>query len=228
MRGWKANLVGALGVIASGAMLAALAGLSRLSSAEVPGGEKVIALSAEKAIAAAAPDSTAALPAQPDPIGALKLQLARVDSEAALLAQAPLVVQAHPVGAAGSHPTGRTAEGGRWKIVHYVQRLHTIETFKGQAPSQLRIVLPGADPLPPAKDPVNETLPGPLAEDEAYVLFLRPTALSGLYTVVGGWQGIYPIGDEGLTIALEGAGFPQLGGLTPAELRKRLRTGKRE
>ncbi|MFC0216513.1 hypothetical protein ACFFK0_29370 [Paenibacillus chartarius] len=172
--------------------------------------------------AAASPASArTALPA-PDRIGSLKLHLARAGSEAAMLGRAVLIVQAHPAGTASAHDTGRTIGG--LKVEHYVQKLTVIDTLKGRVPADLRLVLPGVEPLPPAKDPLNAQYPGPLAEDVAYMLFLEPAGLPGMYTTVGGWQGIYPLNDEGRTVSLEGAGFPQLGGLTPAELKRRLRT----
>lgn len=174
--------------------------------------------------AAAAAGATRVMPVPADRVGSLRLDLTRVGSVPALVRQTEVIVLAHPFeGAPERHATSRSAAGGA-KLVHYVQRLHVLETIKGQAPSGLRLVLPGAEPLPQAKDPLHDTFPGPLADDEAYVLFLQPTGLAGLYTAVGGRQGIYPVGDDGRTAAFSGAGFPQLGGLTPAELRMRIRT----
>ncbi|WP_052487825.1 hypothetical protein [Gordoniibacillus kamchatkensis] len=170
------------------------------------------------------PQAAEALCRAADRIGSLRLEPARVGSWPELAKRAPLVVRAHPLsGSATRYPTGRAVTGGA-QIINYVQRLNVLETMKGVAPAGLRLALPGVEPLPPAKDPLNETYPGPLASDEAYVLFLEPTGLSGLYTPIGGWQGIYPIGDDGRTVALAGAGFAQLGGLTPSELRARLRS----
>jgi hypothetical protein len=155
-----------------------------------------------------------------DRIGALRLDTTRLGAATELQRQALLVVQAHPVGTVSSHETGRRS-GGR-DVLHYVQRLQPVATLKGRPPTELRLVLPGVHPLPAAKDPANEAYPGPLADGEAYVLFLRPTGVPGMYTSVGGWQGIYPLDDEGRTIALAGAGFQQFGGLTPDELKARL------
>jgi hypothetical protein len=163
------------------------------------------------------------MPVPEDRIASLLLDLSRAGSLPALLQRSPLIVRAHTSGGApAAHPTRHTVAGGR-NIVNYVQRLHVLETLKGTPPAELRIALPGIVPLPLATDPLNEIYPGPLADDVAFVLFLQPTGLPGLYTTVGGWQGIYPFGDDGRTIALAGAGFPQLGGLTPPELRARLR-----
>jgi hypothetical protein len=221
--GMKRRIWRAAGMLAAGMLGTAVCGAAAEMAEAHAAAQRTDAPYRETAgMATADIRSRMTMPAPGDSIASLRLDLSRAGSLPALLQRSALVVRAHPgSGAPAAHATGRTVTGGA-KIVNYVQQLHTLETLKGTAPAGLRIVLPGIDPLPPATDPLNETYPGPLAGDVAFVLFLQPTGLAGLYTTVGGWQGIYPIGDDGRTIALAGAGFPQLGGLTPPELRARL------
>lgn len=115
-------------------------------------------------------------------------------------------------------PTGQSVTSG--KLVNFLQTLHTERAFKGGSQTLYRVLSTGIEPLPDADDPLNQRYPGPMIEGR-YVCFLKRISGSDAYTLVGGWQGVYPIHD-GKTIALEDSGFPELGGLTLEQLQRRL------
>lgn len=114
--------------------------------------------------------------------------------------------------------TGQTVASG--KLVNFVQTLHAERVFKDGSKTFYRVLTTGIEPLPDAEDTLNQQYPGPMVEGR-YVCFLKQVRGSDTYTIVGGWQGVYPI-HEGKTIALEEGGFPQLGGLTLDQLQHRL------
>lgn len=144
-------------------------------------------------------------------------------SEAALAAGADCVVYGWFDSADRELPTGRRV--GQKELVNYVQTFHVQTRIKGEPRRLLRVLATGAEPLPDADDPLNHAYPGPLAEG-AYVCFLKRIPGSDAYRLAGGWQGVYPV-HNGRTIALQGEGFPQLGGLTVEELAKRVQSGAR-
>lgn len=116
-------------------------------------------------------------------------------------------------------PTGRTVKSG--KLVNFVQTMHAIRYFKGGSRQLIRVLSTGIEPLPDADDPLNREYPGPMIEGE-YVCFLKQVSgRSDVYTIIGGWQGVYPVHD-GKTIALEDAGFKELDGLTLDEFGRRI------
>ncbi|RKQ88866.1 hypothetical protein [Brockia lithotrophica] len=94
---------------------------------------------------------------------------------------------------------------------------------EGPLPSVLALFSPGLEPRPPAEDPLTPRFPGPFAPGR-YVFFLRrlPPRRDAC-TLVGGWQGLYPV-VCGRTVALEGYGFCEFDGKTIDELAAVLRS----
>jgi len=142
-----------------------------------------------------------------------------VGSEAALIAGADRIVYGWFDSADRELQTGREVQGG--KLVNFTQTFHVERPLKGASPRLIRVLSTGIEPLPDPKNPLNGAYPGPMVEGH-YVCFLKKLPRQDLYTIIGGWQGVYPVHD-GKTIALEGAGFPQLNGLTIDQLATRLR-----
>ncbi|MCI3927034.1 hypothetical protein MO973_43370 [Paenibacillus sp. TRM 82003] len=105
-------------------------------------------------------------------------------------------------------------------LVNYGQNFHVMKYVKGSGPMVVEVLSTGIEPMPDPSDDWNAAYPGPMAEGE-YVCFL--TRIDNAYYALNGrWQGAYPI-DGGKTIALEGSGFPELGGLTVQQLEAKLR-----
>ncbi|PTQ51420.1 MAG: hypothetical protein BLITH_1497 [Brockia lithotrophica] len=77
----------------------------------------------------------------------------------------------------------------------------------------LALFSPGLEPRPPAEDPLTPRFPGPFAPGR-YVFFLRRLPpRRDAFTLVGGWQGLYPVVCRRL-VALEGYGFSEFDGRT--------------
>lgn len=118
------------------------------------------------------------------------------------------------------YPTNQTVDGNV-RIVNYVQSLEVKRALKGAAPGSLRLLTSGTDPQPLPPHPLNIRFPGPLAEGD-YVLFLRRVHNTNLYSILGGWQGVYPY-IQGKTISLGEQGFPQLRGLSIEQMERFIR-----
>jgi hypothetical protein len=142
-----------------------------------------------------------------------------MSSESALIGGADRIVYGWFDSADRELDTGQKVKSG--KLVNFTQTFHVERSLKGQSSRLIRVLSTGIEPLPAAKDPLNSVYPGPLAEG-TYVCFLKKLPRQNVYTIIGGWQGVYPVHD-GKTIALEGKGFPQLGGLTLDQLAARIR-----
>ncbi|WP_126425272.1 hypothetical protein [Brevibacillus marinus] len=127
-----------------------------------------------------------------------------------LVNRANLIVVGWPDVAHETYPTGRRV--GEYRLVNYVQRMHIKRVLKGTSPQLLQLLTTGAEPLPAPPDPLNRQYSGPLAEGD-YICFLRQVAGTPYYSLVGIWQGVYPI-INGRTVALEGTGYPALNQLT--------------
>lgn len=104
-------------------------------------------------------------------------------------------------------------------LVNYEQNFHVISYLKGSGPNVLKVLSTGIEPLPDAGDPWNAVYPGPMAAG-LYIVFLARTD-NAYYAINGRWQGVYPV-RNGKTIALEGAGFPELNNLTVEQLRTKI------
>lgn len=152
-------------------------------------------------------------------IGSVRIDPTPAQTWRALVKQSELIVVGWIDSADQSVPTGRSIREG--KLVNYVQTVHVKQALKGSSQRLLRLVSTGVEPLPDASSPLNRTFPGPLAEGN-YVLFLHPVSGTDLYSSTGLWQGVYPM-FQGQTIALEGAGFPELNQLTVEQLTKKIK-----
>jgi hypothetical protein len=117
-------------------------------------------------------------------------------------------------------PLEKSLQGG--KLVNYVQSFHVEQYLKGSSEKIVTVLSTGIEPLPDPLNPLNKIYPGPMAEG-LYVSFLQPVAGTKLYTLVGGWQGVYPI-YEGKTIALEDEGFPELDQLTIRQFETKIKS----
>ncbi len=143
-----------------------------------------------------------------------------VSSEASLIGSADRIAYGWFDSADRELDTGQKVKSG--KLVNFTQTFHVERSLKGESSRLIRVLSTGIEPLPAAKDPLNNIYPGPIVEG-TYVCFLKKLPRQDVYTIIGGWQGVYPVHD-GKTIALEGAGFPQLGGLTLDQVAARVRS----
>lgn len=143
-----------------------------------------------------------------------------VATEAKLIEKADFIVYGWFDSPDRELPTGQNIGSG--KLVNYVQTFHVVQSMKGRSPQLIRVLSTGIEPMPDADDPSNAIYPGPMIEG-SYVCFLKKVPnTSDVYALIGGWQGVYPVHDE-KTIALEDAGFADLGGLTLKQFEQKIR-----
>lgn len=159
-----------------------------------------------------------AFPAEAQPnLSKLRLTHSKVASQQDLIRAADLIVFGRFGSRTASCPTGVSTGSGQ--LVNYVQPLRVLQTIKGpHTLSSIPVLTDGIEPLPKPSDPLNLIYTGPLAEGE-YVVFLRKAAGSNMYSLVGQWQGIYPVQD-GKLIALHEGGFQHFMGLTVPNVKK--------
>jgi len=148
--------------------------------------------------------------AAPPDLARMRVDTTPVKNARELVQTCDLIVSGRTDSQYQSAPTGVSLRQG--KVLNYVQSFQVQRTWKGSAPHVIKLVTTGIEPLPDARDPLNLTYPGPLSEGE-YVLFLKLVHGTNLYRLVGVWQGVYPV-QGGRTIALRGAGFAELNGLS--------------
>ncbi len=110
---------------------------------------------------------------------------------------------------------------GNGRIVNFVQKYHVKQVLKGKAPILVNLLSEGVEPLPDKSSPLNNRYPGPLAEGD-YICFLQQIPGTNLYSLVGLWQGVYPI-YEGKTVALGEFSFPQFQNLTIASMKQKIK-----
>lgn len=161
----------------------------------------------------------AAAASSPVDTAKLKLESAAVSSERDLVRKADLIAEVSSNGPGTRYPTADKA--GKRRIVNYVQKMGVRSVLKGTPVSSTRVLTSGVEPLPDAQDPLNRIYTGPLAEGD-YVLFLQKVAGTDLYSLVGLWQGVYPV-EGGRTISLASSGFSSFGNLTIPGLREKIR-----
>lgn len=149
----------------------------------------------------------------------VQIDTRHVASAKELVKRSPLIVSAWCDTAFQEIPTPLRVEGR--KVVKFTQTMHVKNIIKGKASRLITLISEGVDPLPDSSSPLNKRYPGPLAEGD-YLCFLQPIPNSNLYSLVGLWQGVYPMYD-GKPVALEGFGFPQFNNLTPSDLRKMIK-----
>ncbi|MFM1652195.1 hypothetical protein ACI7RC_08845 [Brevibacillus sp. B_LB10_24] len=147
-------------------------------------------------------ESTAAIP-----IADLHTDQTKYISAAALTRQSALIV----AGVADEKAIKSYHVDGR--LYNFVQTVFVSRVFKGKNESVIQLLRPGITPAPSTNNPLPIIYPGPLPNQaEGYVLFLNPTADPAIYSVSGGWQGVYPV-YGGKTVTLAGYGFAAMNGL---------------
>lgn len=109
-------------------------------------------------------------------------------------------------------------------LVNYSQNFHVYRYIKGSGPMVLEVLSTGVEPMPDAESPLNLTYPGPMAEG-MYIVFFYDGE-SPFYLINGRWQGVYPMRD-GKSIALQGAGFQELNGLTLDQFHAKVKEAER-
>ncbi|MET3289399.1 UNVERIFIED_CONTAM: hypothetical protein ABID98_001969 [Brevibacillus sp. OAP136] len=159
-----------------------------------------------------------ALAQRPD-IAKLELDTTQAANARQLAQKSTLIVSAWANSSFHSFPTGKKI--GTYQIVNYIQTLQVNDVIKGASPRLIRLVSVGIEPLPDAKDPLNEKYPGPLAEGN-YVFFLHPVKGTSYYSLTGIWQGVYPLFD-GKTVSLTKTGFAEYNGLNVEQMKQRVR-----
>jgi hypothetical protein len=117
-------------------------------------------------------------------------------------------------------PLDKSVQSGR--LVNFVQSFHVDKYLKGTGGKIVNVLSTGIEPLPDPLNPINKVYPGPMAEGR-YVCFLKPVLGTEFYTIVGGWQGVYPV-YEGKTITLEEEGFPELNELTLRQFEAKIKS----
>lgn len=154
--------------------------------------------------------------AQPN-LSKLRLTHLKVASYQELIRSADLIVFGRIGSRTASYPTGVSLGSGQ--LVNYVQPLRVLQTLKDpHAPSSIPVLTDGVEPLPKPSDPLNLTYTGPLAQGE-YVFFLQKVPGTNIYSLIGQWQGIYPVQD-GKLVALHEGGFQHFMGLTASNVKK--------
>jgi hypothetical protein len=151
-------------------------------------------------------------------IGTIEVDSTPTEHEKDLAGRARLVVYGWTDSAQEEYPTGKQVVSG--KLVNYVQTIHVKRALKGTSPRLVKLLTCGIDPLPDPRDPLNNRYPGPLGEGN-YILFLKKVSGANLYTLVGIWQGVYPVVD-GKSVALKGSGYPLFRQLTVDQFAKKL------
>ncbi|GAB7057671.1 MULTISPECIES: hypothetical protein [unclassified Paenibacillus] len=153
--------------------------------------------------------------AQPD-LSKLRLPHKKVGSYQELIRSADVIVFGRFGTRTASYPTGVPIGSGQ--LVNYVQPLRVLQTLKGPAQPSVSVLTDGVEPLPKPSDPLNLTYTGPLAEGE-YLCFLQKVPGTNLYSLIGPWQGLYPVRD-GKLISLQEGGFQHFMGLTVPNVKK--------
>ncbi|RKD25116.1 hypothetical protein BEP19_04665 [Ammoniphilus oxalaticus] len=152
-------------------------------------------------------------------IASLQLDLTPVPSSSELIQEADLIARGRPRPSEQQIPTNQKV--GAFTIVHELQRIDVRKVLKGSTVSSVTVIIPGLQPLPETSNPLNNKYPGALAQ-ENYFFFLKKIPDTSFYTIIGGWQGVYPL-FEGKTIALRGLGFQNLGGLTVEQFKRKIK-----
>lgn len=154
--------------------------------------------------------------AQRTDIAKLRLDTSLAANARQLAQKSTLIVSAWANSSFKSFPT--TQRVGTYKVVHYIQTLQVNEVLKGSSPRLVRLITRGVEPLPDARNPLNNQYPGPLAEGN-YVLFLHQLKDTNYYSLTGLWQGVYPL-INGKTVSLGKAGFPAYNQLDTNQLKQ--------
>lgn len=140
-----------------------------------------------------------------------------VPNASQLVKRSDLIVYVKVPPELSTYPTHRSL--GEAKIINYTQPLRVIQTWKGPSAPVVHLLTSGLEPVPPPDNPLNDRYSGPIAEGD-YVCFLQHAG-TNLYSIVGVWQGLYPV-EAGRAIALERSGFPVFSGLPLDAFRRKI------
>jgi hypothetical protein len=162
---------------------------------------------------------TSHVSAQKTDYGSLRVDTTPTKDERELYDRSTLIVFGWTDSAHREYRTGERVPSG--ELYNFVQKIHVKRALKGTSSQFLNLLTTGIEPLPDANDPLNNRYPGPLAEGE-YVCFLKPVSGTDLYTIIGVWQGVYPLID-GKTVAIKGAGYTAFDQLTIQQLATKLK-----
>jgi hypothetical protein len=157
-------------------------------------------------------------------IAKLRVDSTPVASVRALVKDAVIIAYGWFDSASQIVPTGTVVASG--ELTNYVQSFHVKKLMKGQAGKMIKVLSTGIEPLPQPKDPLNKVYPGPTAEGNYICFFRLVPGTNQLYSIIGGWQGVYPV-VNGKTISLESSGFPIFNNLTVAEMELKIRENMR-
>ncbi len=152
------------------------------------------------------------------PIGELKINATKARTAPELAKRSSLIVYGSFDAYVKEYPTKDKVAQGR--LVNYVQNFRVVRSLKGSAPATVKVITTGVNPYPKPTDPINKLYSGPFETGE-YILFLRSIPNTSLYSIVGIWQGVYPV-LGGRTIALEGSGFPDLNALSVDQFSRKI------
>lgn len=163
---------------------------------------------------------TVTLPASAEPsVANIKVDDTPAKTWQDLTKRSDLIVVAWTDSAHQSFPTRHMIQ--QRKMVNYLQTIQVKKVLKGSSARLVDVVSTGVEPLPDSSSPLNLKYPGPLGEGN-YVLFLQLIKGTNKHSIVGLWQGVYPL-YQGRTIALQGVGFSELNDLTLIELEQKLK-----
>lgn len=152
-------------------------------------------------------------------IGSLRVDTTPTQHERDLINRSSLIVYGWTDSAHQKYPTGTQVPSGA--LVNFVQTIHVKQVLKGTSSQLIDLLTTGIEPVPDPNDPLNNRYPGPLAEGN-YICFLKGVPGTELYSVVGVWQGVYPI-VNGKTVALQGAGYSTLHHLSVQEMARQIK-----
>lgn len=157
-------------------------------------------------------------------IAKLRVDSTPVASESALVKNAVIIAYGRFDSVSQIVPTGTSVSSG--ELINYVQSFHVKKLIKGQAGEMIKFLSTGIEPLPQPKDPLNKVYPGPMAEGNYICFFRNVPGSNQLYSIIGGWQGVYPV-VNGKTISLESSGFPIFNNLKIAEMELKIQENMR-
>lgn len=136
------------------------------------------------------------------PPGQTSVNQQSVPSDKRLAQDSDLIIHGMLTEGQQSYPT--SASVGNRRVVHYLQQIKVLDTWKGASRRAVSLLTSGVEPLPDGPDPLNSLYTGPITEGE-YVFFLRRAPQSDYYTLTGLWQGLYPV-MNGKSVALLASG----------------------
>ncbi|ANE49009.1 hypothetical protein SY83_18185 [Paenibacillus swuensis] len=156
----------------------------------------------------------------PQEAGSVILDDAKAATPSQLEAQSAIIALGKFEPGLREYPTLRNVPGG--KLVNYVQKFRILKSYKGTSVTVVNVINTGVFPRPATTNPLNLIYPGAFAENEDYIVFLKPISGTNYYSIAGILQGIYPI-VSGRSIAFEGFGFKEFQDLPLQQMEQRIR-----